>query len=103
MEAERQIKEHHAAKKIELTTLYEKERGLIQKKVEIARNHISAAERKRRKRRLILMGSYMEHIATNDPTAKDRLMKGLDDFLERDRGRDLFELASLPQETTETK
>ena len=31
------------------------------------------------------MGSYMEHITTNDEAAKDRLMKGLDSFLERDR------------------
>ena len=28
-----------------------------------------------------LMGSYMEHITTNDEAAKDCLMKGLDDFL----------------------
>ena len=26
------------------------------------------------------MGSYMEHITTNEETAKDRLMKGLDSF-----------------------
>ena len=42
----------------------------------------------------ILMGSYMEHITTNDEAAKDRLMKGLDGFLERDRA--LFDLASKP-------
>ena len=33
------------------------------------------------------MGSYMEHITTNDEAAKDRLMRGLDGFLERDRDR----------------
>ena len=31
----------------------------------------------------------MEHIAANNETAKDRLMKGLDSFLERDRYRAL--------------
>ena len=41
------------------------------------------------------MGSYMEHITTNDPTAKDRLMKGLDGFLERDRDRKLFGLPPI--------
>ena len=61
-----------------------------------AQNRISAAERKRRTRRLILMGTHMEHITTNDPAAKNRLMKGLDGFLERDRDRDLFRLDSLP-------
>ena len=39
------------------------------------------------------MGSYMEHITANDEAAKDRLMKGLDEFLERDRDRKLFDLA----------
>ena len=54
---------------------------------------ISAAERKRRTRRLILMGSYLEHVTGNDPDKRDRLIKGLDVFLERDRDRELFELA----------
>ena len=96
-EAEKQLKEQHAAKKKELTALYKKERGVIQKKIRIAENHISAAERKRRTRRLILMGSYMEHITTNDEAAKDRLIKGLDSFLERDRDRELFDLAPKAQ------
>ena len=96
-ESERQLKEQHAANKKELAALYKKERGVIQKKVRIARNRISAAERKLRTRRLILMGTYMEHITTNDPAAKDRLMNGLDSFLERDRDRALFDLT--PKET----
>ena len=58
----------------------------------IAEKRISAAERKLRTRWLILMGSYMEHITANDEAAKDRLMKGLDGFLERDRDRSLFDL-----------
>ena len=40
-----------------------------------------------RTRRLILIGSYMEHVTQTDPESKDRLMKGLDGFLERDRDR----------------
>ena len=43
------------------------------------------------------MGSYMEHITANDEAAKDRLMKGLDSFLERDHDRALFDLAPKPQ------
>ena len=38
----------------------------------------------------------MEHITTNDEAAKDRLMKGLDSFLERDRDRALFDLPLMP-------
>ena len=57
------------------------------------RARISARERKRRTRRLILMGSYLEHVTQNDPERKARLMKELDGFLERDRDRELFALA----------
>ena len=51
-------------------------------------------ERKRRTRRLILMGSYLEHVTQDDPERKARLMKELDGSLERDRDRELFDLAS---------
>ena len=44
-------------------------------------------------RRLILIGSYMEHVTQTDPDRKARLMKGLHGFLERDRDRELFDLA----------
>ena len=57
------------------------------------RARISARERKRRTRRLILMGSYLEHVTKTDPHSLGRLMKGLDEFLERDRDRELFDLA----------
>ena len=100
-EAEQQLKEQHASRKKELAALYKKERGIIQKKVRIARNRISAADRKLRTRRLILMGSYMEHITVNDEAAKDRLMKGLDGFLERDRDRNIFNLPQKPPSTSE--
>ena len=56
------------------------------------RARISARERKRRTRRLILIGSYMEHVTQTDPDRKARLMKELDGFLERDRDRELFDL-----------
>ena len=57
------------------------------------RARISARKRKRRTRRLMLMGSYLEHVTGDDPAKRDRLMKGLDVFLERDRDRELFDLA----------
>ena len=63
--------------------------------MEIGEKRISAAKRKGRTRRLILIGSYMEHITTNNEAAKDHLMKGLDGFLDRDRA--LFDLAPKPQ------
>ena len=46
------------------------------------------------------MGSYMEHISANDETAKDRLMKGRDGFLDCDRA--LFDLPQKPVSSTKT-
>ena len=57
------------------------------------RARISTRERKLRTRRLILMGTYLEHVTQTEPHSLDRLMKGLDEFLERDRDRELFDLA----------
>ena len=36
----------------------------------------------------------MEHVTQTDPDRKARLMKGLDDFLERERDRELFDLST---------
>ena len=81
------------AKKKELQDAQRRQRDNLQKQIRRAQARISAAERKRRTRRLILMGSYLEHVIQTDSDRKDRLMKGLDVFLERDRDRELFELA----------
>ena len=51
-----------------------------------------ARERKLRTRRLILMGSYMEHAISRDNSARERLMSKLDGFLSRDGDRALFDL-----------
>ena len=81
------------AKKKELQDAQRRQRDNLQKQIRRAQARISAAERKRRTRRLILMGSYLEHVTGDDPGKRDRLMKGLDGFLERDRDRELFDLA----------
>ena len=43
------------------------------------------------------LGRLREHVTQDDPERKARLMKELDGFLERDRDRELFDLAPLPQ------
>ena len=58
------------------------------------RARISVRERKPHARRLILIGSYIEHVTQTDPHSLDRLMKGLDEFLDRDQDRKLFDLPS---------
>ena len=84
---ERQLKEELAQKKAKLKAAQARIRA-----------RISVRNRKRRTRCLILIGSYMEHVTQTDPDLKDRLMKGLDGFLERDRDRELFDLP--PQEVS---
>ena len=91
------LAEETKVQKKDLQSAIRKRKLQLEKQIRRAEVRISAAERKRRTRRLILMGSYMERITDNDPAAKDRLMKGLDGFLERDRDRALFGLPSRPK------
>ena len=86
------LKQELKARKKELQDAQRRQRDNLQKQIRRAQSRISAAERKRRTRRLILIGSYMEHVTGNDPEKRDHLIKGLDVFLERDRDRELFEL-----------
>ena len=86
------LKQELKARKKELQDAQRRQRDNLQKQIRRAQARISAAERKRRTRRLILMGSYLEHVTGNDPDKRDRLIKGLDVFLERDRDRELFDL-----------
>ena len=87
------LKQELKARKKELQDAQRRQRDNLQKQIRRAQSRISAAERKRCTRRLILMGSYLEHVTGNDPDKRDRLIKGLDVFLERDRDRELFDLA----------
>ena len=80
------------AKKKELQDAQRRQRANLQKQIRRAQSRVSAADRKRRTRRLILMGSYLEHVTQDDPERKARLMKELAGFLERDRDRGLFDL-----------
>ena len=80
------------AKKKELQDAQRRQRANLQKQIRNAQARVSAADRWRRTRRLILMGSYLEHVTQDDPERKARLMKELDGFLERDRDRGLFDL-----------
>ena len=51
---------------------------------------------RRHESRLVLIGTYIEHTTKDDQTKRDRLMKGLDAFLERDHDRAVFGLPPRP-------
>ena len=71
----------------------------LTRQIRRAQARLSAADRKRRTRRLILIGSYIEQCHAR-PTRRrmTRLMTGLDAFLERDQDRALFDLAPRPKD-----
>ena len=71
---------------------------MLETQIRRAQASLSTADRKRRTRRLILLGSYIDSVSQADPAAMTRLMKGLDAFLERDQDRALFDLAPRPKD-----
>ena len=87
------LKKELAERKKELLEAQRRRKETLKRQIQRAQSRITAADRKRRTRRLILIGSYIDHVTQTDPHSLDRLMKGLDDFLERDRDRELFDLA----------
>ena len=92
------LKQELAAKKQALQEAQRRQRDTLTRQIRRAQARLSAADRKRRTRRLILIGSYIDRVSQDDPEAMTRLRKGLDAFLERDQDRALF---NLPM-TTET-
>ena len=56
----------------------------------------AGGDRKRRIRRLILIGSCIDSVSQADPVFMTWRDKGLNEFLERDQDRPLFNLAPRP-------
>ena len=92
------LKQELKARKKELQEAQRRQRDNLQKQIRRAQTRLSAAERKQRTRRLILLGSYLEHVTGGDPGKRDSLTQGLDVFLERDRDRELFDLPGKENE-----
>ena len=92
------LKQELKAREKKLVEAQRRQRDNLKRQIRRAQSRISAAERKRRTRRLILLGSYLEHVTGDDPGKRDSLMKGLDVFLERDRDRELFDLPNKENE-----
>ena len=93
LERQEALNQELKVRKKELLDAQRVRKETLKRQIRRAQSRITTAERKRRTRRLILMGSYLEHVTGEDPGKRDSLMKGLDGFLERDRDRELFDLA----------
>ena len=96
MNPQEELKQELKEQKKELVEAQRQRKETLKRQIRRAQSRITAAERKRRTRRLILMSSYLEHVPGDDPGQRDRLMKRLDSFLERDRDRELFGLQPRP-------
>ena len=92
------LEQELAAKKKALQEAQRRQRTTLTRQIRRAQARLSAADRKRRTRRLILIGSYIDSVSQFDPAAMTRLMKGLDEFLERDQDRALFDLPPRPKD-----
>ena len=96
LDRQESLQQELKARKKELLQAQRRQRDNLKRQIRRAQFRVSSAERKRRTRRLILMGSYLEHLTGDDPARRDRLRKDLDGFLERSQDRALFDLAPRP-------
>ena len=96
LDRQESLQQELKARKKELLQAQRRQRDNLKRQIRRAQSRVSSAERKRRTRRLILMGSYLEHRTGDDPAQRDRLRKDLDGFLERSQDRALFDLSPRP-------
>ena len=83
LDRQESLQQELKARKKELLQAQRRQRDNLKRQILRAQSRVSSAERKRRTRRLILMGSYLEHLTGDDPARRDRLRKDLDGFLGR--------------------
>ena len=84
------LKQELAAKKKALQEAQRRQRHTLTRQIRRAQARLSAADRKRRTRRLILIDSYVDSVSQADPASMTRFRKGLDEFLEHNQDRALF-------------
>ena len=80
-----------------IQALKRKKKAVLNRQVRQAQARLNAHERRRRTRRLILIGTLVEHQVSHSEEAQSRLRLDLDAFLKRDRDRELFDLPSLAE------
>ena len=70
------LKRELKAREKELQDAQRRQRDNLQKQIRRSQARVSADDRKRRTRRLILIGSYMEHVTQTDPDRKGQPYEG---------------------------
>ena len=70
-----------------------KRKEILEKQIRIAQTRASSLQRKTDARRKILIGAMVLSHVDQKPESNANLLRDLDEFLERDRDRELFDLA----------
>ena len=83
--------------KKQLADAQRKRKAVLEKQIRIARVITTARERKTETRRKILIGAMVLSQVDQNRESNANLLRDLDEFLERDRDRALFDLAPKPQ------
>ena len=68
LERQESLKQELRQRKKELLEAQRNRKEILKRQIRRAQSRITTAERKRRTRRLILIGSYIEHVTQTDPT-----------------------------------
>ena len=87
---EEDLKQELKAKKKELQEAQRRQRNTLTRQIRRAQARVSAADRKRRTRRLILLGAYLDRRMDTDAALKAEVMASLNESLQHDRDRALF-------------
>ena len=74
----------------EFAELQRKKKRVLENQIRRAKTRLSAADRKRRTRRLILIGAYLDRRMDTDAALQAEVMASLNESLEHDRDRALF-------------
>ena len=85
-----------------LVELQQKKQRVLKAQIRRAKARITNAARKRRTHRLVLIGTYIEHTTKDDQHKRDRLIKSLDAFLERDHDRAVFDFKPRPKPSAQS-
>ena len=93
LERKQELEESLTKREAELKELRRKKKLLLEQQIRRAQVRVNAKERKLETRKKILVGACAMDIAAKDPSFTRILRHSLDAFLERDRDRELFDLA----------
>ena len=89
---QRELQDRLAQSKKEFLSLQKEKKRTLENQIRRAQYRITATERKRRTRQLILIGSVVKKIADRDSRTRLWLLHALNEDLERPQDRELFDL-----------